>query len=233
MSDTLGRVLRRNPAATPSGLNLFQANRALTSLAGHVLTSDLNHLGADYAYRVLATHPGWTGYWAGPFGSPSAAGPVVSEVDWTGQSVDPGRTANACLGAHWVVAVGAGATLPRAVLRCRARAATSPGSTAGIYFGVAPGRNGFPSGGSSHDRVRLTSSSFANVTLKIELEAADLEGWVVSPATGRTTSGPAPMADTVRLVLATFWVGAYNSTNKHATAADVTDLLGVTLSLEP
>lgn len=233
MSDTIGRVVRRNPASTSSGLNLFEAKRSLTSLTGHLITSDLNHLGEEYSRRVLASHPGWAGYWAGSPGSPGALGPEASDIDWAGQTAFPGRTANACLGTHWVVSVGAGATLPRAVLRCRARAAVDPGAMAGIYFGVAPGRTAFPSGTSSHAAIRLSVSTFADVTLTIQLQLTDLAPWVGTPATGRTSSGVAPLAEPVRLLAFTAWVGAYNSTNKHATVDDVTDLLGLTLALEP
>jgi hypothetical protein len=233
VSDSLGRIIPRVPAATSSSSNLFEAKRALTSLGGHLVTSDLNHMGAEYAGRVLVTHPGWVGYWAGSPGNPTASGPEVSDIDWAGQGEVPGRTANACLGTHWVVPVGAGATYPRAVLRCRARAAVSFGSTAGIYFGVTPGRGAFPSATSSRARSYLTLSTFVDVRLTLQLRATDLGAWVTSPATGRTTSGTAPLADPVQLMCFTAWVGAYNSTNKNFTADDLTDLLGLSLSLEP
>lgn len=232
-TDTLGRIVTRVPAATSSGSNLFRAKRALTSLAGHLVTSDLNHLGEEYARRVLSTHPGWLGYWAASPGYPTSAGPELADIDWEGARFGAaGRTANACLGTFWVVPTGAGGALPKLVLRGRARAAVTAGSTAGVYLGVAPGRGRFPTATSSHKSVHLTSSSFVDLAMVVTLGPADLEPWVTTPSTGHTTSGAPAVGDAVRLMCFSAWVGAYNSTNKNTTN-DVADLLGLTLSLEP
>lgn len=241
MSDTLGRILRRPPPATSGGSNLFQAKRALASATGHMVVSDLNHMGEQYAHRRLAAHPGWFGFWAGqPSGVVDLAGPELGDIDWaspvylsSGVFAGPGRTANACLGTHWVVPVGATQTYPRAVLRCRARAAVSASSATGIYFGASPGVGTFPTSTSPRDRVRITGSTFQDIELKILLDPVALAPWVTTPSLGRTASGTARVGDAVRLMAVTLWVGCYNSNNKNLAADDLTDVAGVTVGLEP
>jgi len=233
-TDTLGRVIQRVPAGTASGSNLLASQRALASVTGHLLTSDLNHLGAEYSRRVLWAHPGFFGFWAGPLGSPTGAGPTVDEIDWRGPgySVPAGRTANAHCGTHWVVREGATTVYPKLVLRCRARAASSPGSTTGLYLGATPG-GAFPTPSNRFDRALVSSTSFVDVKLTVQLEHDDLAPFNATPSAGSTASGVPVVADPVRLLMLGAFFGAYNSTNKNTTTADVTDVVGLTLSLEP
>lgn len=234
MSDTIGRIIRRLPSGTSSGSNTTQAKRALASVTGHLLASDLNHLGTEYARRVLWTHPGFVGFFANSTGSPASPGPAVSDIDWTGNGFDvAGRTANACCGVFWIAYEGATGVLPKLRLRCRGRAAVTAGATAGFYLGVAPGVGTFPSADSSHAQAFASSSTLADVALSISLQSADLGPMITVPSHGATSSGVPIIGDTVRLMACTVWFGAYNSTGKNATADDLTDVTGLVLELEP
>lgn len=235
MADTLNRIIKRVAAGTSSGSNLLQADRALAAATGHILASNANHLGAESAYRTLRTHAGFLGFWAGSPGDPSTSlGPEVDDIDWEGTGYETaGRTANACLGTHWIVPVGATLAYPKAVLRGRARAPSDGSYAIGVYFGVAPGVGAFPSATSTFDRVHITSTSFVNVELEIALTENDLAPHATTPTAGRSASGVSTVTEAVRVMAATFWVGAYNSANKNSDPSEVADLLGLTLTLEP
>lgn len=234
MSDTIGRIIKRvTPGFVLSDSDPFQYYRALASVTGHMVTSDLNHMGDESTYRTLWTHPGFAGFWAGSPSGSTAAAPTVSDIDWQGTYYNAdGRTASACCGVAWVVRVGAGITLPKAVLRCRAACGTKGGSAIGLYFGVGAGADIFPSQVSNHASVRITSSTLASQTLTIQLTEADLQPLVVTPSPGYTATGVPPVEEPVRLMVCTLWFGANNSWNNNA-AGEPGSVFGITVGLEP
>lgn len=231
MSDTLGRILKRVAAGTSSGSNLQQAKRALAASTGHLLVSDLNHMGNEYASRRTWAHPGFADFWAGaPSGS--VAAPNVADIDWTGPLYGTaGRTANACCGGTWVVPLGASDTLPRAVLRLRAACGTKVSSSMGIFFAVTPGRT-FPTSTSNRASAVISSSTLADKDMSISLSQSDLAPLVTSPSTGSTTSGVAPIGAPVRLMVCSLWVGFSSNWNAPG-VGQLASAFGITVGLEP
>lgn len=231
MSDTIGRIVKRVAAGTSSGSNLQQAKRALAASTGHLLVSDLNHMGDEYACRRTWAHPGFADFWAGaPSGS--VAAPNVADIDWTGPLYGTaGRTANACCGGTWVVPLGASDTLPRAVLRLRVACGTKASSSMGMYFAVTPGRT-FPTSTSNRASAVITSSTLTDKTLTIALSQSDLAPLVSSPSTGSTTSGVAPIGAPVRLMMCSLWVGFSSNWNAPGVGQRAS-AFGITVGLEP
>lgn len=234
MSDTLGRFIARVPAGTASGSDLTHDLRALSSVYGHLVVSDLNHSASENPLRTLFTHRGFVGakaLYGAPYfdsGSPPTPEAIVwsNPIDATGEMT--GR-ASLRMGSHAIHRVGSTLQLPKVQLRCRVKAPST--YTVGLVLAVCRGRNTAPSnaiGPSAWSSTTVTSTSYVDTTLTVVLTDAHLGREHVEIAPGSTASGPAPMAESSDRDVVTLWFGAYCNS---PSAAAVGSIAGITCFL--
>lgn len=231
--DTLGRLLARPAAGAGGAAEPYQALRPAWSGMGFLeLTSELNHLLYEAAFRTLYTGPGWRGFYAGSPSGYTAEPRDASDVDWTSPGLGA-RGANACLGSHWVPFVPGTRTFPRATLRFRTRAPSNGIDAVGVILLVVPGIGTAPRPGVRMASLLATETSPTWKALSLDLDETDLAPVRLAPTTGAPASGAPVLEDAVEIRAATFWVGAFNTSNKDSTVADIADLTSVSLVLEP
>lgn len=228
--DSLGKIVRRVQAGSGGTSDLFQSGRALGAGAAHIfLTSDVNHVAYESAFRPLCTHPGWKNVTAvSPAGPTWAEAPGVNEIDWRSPELVSG-CANACLGTHFAHRdTSQPSRWPWLYLRARAE---GPGAgatdTLGIYLGVTRGGGLPPSAEDPYASTRIqATSSWVDVTLAIELREAHF-GWVAEPVVlGDGGTGVPALGEPLRGFVITAWVGVYSNAGKGS-------LVGLSLALEP
>ena len=228
--DSLGRIVRRVQAGAGGTSDLFQSGRALGAGVAHIfLTSDVNHLAYESAFRPLATHPGWRNIAATSPASVSwSEAPRVNEIDWRSPELVAG-CANACLGTHLVHRDASQPSLwPWLYLRARAEGPGSGGTdTLGIYLGITRGIGTPPTPDDPYVSTRVqATASWVDVNLALELRE-DFLGWVAEPVVrGDGGSGVVTLGEPLRGFVFTAWVGCYSNAGKGS-------LVALSLALEP
>lgn len=226
MSDTLGRFILRVPAATSSTSNLFASTRALSAGAGHLfVTSDLNHAANILAVRPVCTHPGFAGFYRGPNGGAPSSPPTPDDVVWTAPGLDVGA-ANLRIPLR-VDTYGASA-LPLLRLRCWVQAPPSGTESVGVILAVTP-RYDTPTSQSLHDSAVVTNTSGEDVDLEVQLTAETIYAESLTPSLGYTSTGAQSVGEPVAEMIATAWVGFYNTSDKNS---DTANAYGIVVALE-
>lgn len=234
MSDTLGRFIARVPAGTASGSDLTYDLRALSSVYGHLVVSDLNHASNENPLRTLFTHRGFVGakslYGAPYFDAGTAPTPeainYTNPIDATGEYT--GR-ASLRMGSHAIHRVGATLQWPKVQLQCRVKAPST--YTVGIVLAVCHGRNSAPSnaiGVRAWANTTVTSTTYVDTTLTVALVDSHLGREHVEIASGSTARGTAPLAESSDREMITVWMGAYCTSGS---AAAVGSIAGITCYL--
>lgn len=223
MSDTLGKILARVPAATTSTSNLFASARAMTAGLGHIaITSDLNHLMNISATGPVFTHQGMIGFYRGPNATAMSSPPTPSQVMWTPPGADPGA-----LNYRITMRVDPydPATLPTLRLHCWVKAPPSGTESVGIVLAI--GRE--PSDEVRYTSAVVTNTSGEDVDLEIPLQSTDLFAANSAVSTGYTPTGSPVLAEPYAERTLTAWIGFINTSDKNS---DVADALGIVLALE-
>jgi hypothetical protein len=229
MTDTLGRIVARIPAATVSSSNLFGANRALGAGTGHVfVTSDLNHLMNVTATGPVLTHQGGA-FWRGYLGQPAVGSPTPptppqpGDIVWTPTGIDLGALNYVT---RFRVPLYDPATLP--VLRARFWwvAPLAGGDTIGAVLCVGLPT---PNNAMRFDSTTSTSTTGGDVTLEVAFTSEDLEAVAEAVTLGATSTGAQTVGEPVSEMRMTAWLGFYCDGNKNSSIAYAR---GVTLSLE-
>lgn len=225
MSDTLGRLVARVPAATSSTSNLFASSRAMLAGAWHLfLASDINHLMMVSATRPVFTHQGMAGFYRGPAGTPSSP-PTPDDVTWLPPGPDAGAL-NYRVPLR-VDSYGASA-LPTLRLRCWVKAPPSGTESVGVVLCVTADGSA-PTSSARYASAVVTSTTGVDVDVEIPLTVEDLRAQSQLVTLGETTSGAPVIGEPYAESTATAWIGFYNTSNKNS---DTADALGIVLSLE-
>ncbi len=235
MTDTLGRLIRRPAAGSVSTSNLFAALRALGSGSAQIeLTSDLNWLGEQSAYRTLASIPGFEDVSRASPTNATGTDLAPSDFDWYGPLVTPlgggAMAANACLGTHAVHRLaGTGSLWPRAVLRARVEPPSSVGEYVYAILVAMPGRGAAVGAGGLYKSERVEGGAgWGDLEISIVLTEA-----IVAPLSEAVTlgdggsSGVSPFGESVNFGATTFWVSFFSGTGGKCQA------VAITLGLEP
>jgi len=225
MSDTLGRLVARVPAATSSTSNLFAASRAMLAGLWHTfIASDLNHLMMISATRPVFTHQGMVGFYRGPTGTASPT-PTPADVVWLPPGVDAGAL-NYRVPLR-VDSYGASA-LPTLRLRCWVKAPPSGIETVGVVLCVTAD-GGAPTADAHYISGTVTNTSGEDVTLELPLRVEDLRALSQNVTLGTTASGVPAIGEPYAESVTTAWIGFFNTSDKNS---DTADALGIVLSLE-
>lgn len=228
--DTVGRVLKRVAAGAASTSNQFASYRPLSSGAFQLaLTSDLNWLGEESAYRQLASLPGFLDV-ARPGPSGNTVNLQPSDFDWLpaeSAAYSP-APACACLGTHPIYRVAsAPSTWPRATLRARVEPPASPVDKLGYILVAAAGRGGLPQQGVYTAGTLAGGGSWTDLTLSIDLLSEMLAGVSETPALGSGgSSGVSPIGEALVMDAITFWCSFFSTGGK-------CQVVAITLNLEP
>ena len=223
MSDTLGKIVARVPAATSSTSNLFASQRALLAGVGHIsLVSDLNHLANITSTGVVFTHQGVVGFYRGPNGGTLSSPPLPSEVVWNAVGPDPGAL-NYRIDLR--VDPYTPATLPVLRLRCFVVAPPSGTESVGVVLCVGT----LPSDSSRYDSAIVTNTSGEDVTLEIPLQQTDLTQTTRSVTLGYTSTGVPVLGEPQAESTVRAWIGFVNTSDKNS---DTANAVGIVLSLE-
>lgn len=236
MTDTLARFVARVPAGTGTGSDLTDELRALSSVYGHLVISDLNHAGIENPLRPLFTHRGFVGtkslYAPSLYGTGYTSAPTPDAIDWR-DPIDPtgaytGR-ASLRLGSHAIHRSGATGQWPKIRLTCRVKAPAT--YTVGLILAVCRGRNAWPTdaiGPSLWASTTTTSTSYVSTDLTVTLTDASTAHEHVEIVPGYTASGVAPLVEPSDREMVTCWFGAYCTSNS---AAQLASIAGVTCYL--
>ena len=223
MTDTLGKIIPRVPAATSSTSNLFASARALSAGAGTIfLVSDLNHLMTTTATGVVFANPGAVGFYRGPNGGTLSNPPRPEEIMWTPPGPDPGALN---FRAQFRVDPLNPSTLPTLRLRCWVKAPPSGTESVGVFLGVGV----FVAPTMRYTSTVVTNTSGEDVTLSLALQNTDLTPVTITPSLGYTSTGVPVIGELYAETVCRAWIGFVNTSNKNS---DVADALGITLSLE-
>lgn len=222
MTDTLGKIVNRVPAATSSTSNLFADGRALTAGAGHVfITSDLNHLMNVSATGPVFTHQGSLSFFRGPNGgtmsSPSAGG---------GGWYAPGPDAGA-LNYRVTMRVDpyTPSTLPVLRLRCWMNAPPSGTESSAVVLAVGS----FVNPDMRYVSAVTTNTSGEDIDLTLDIQGSDLFSANQPVTLGYASSGVVSLGEPYAETVLTAWICFINTSNKNS---DVAAALGIVLSLE-
>lgn len=234
MADTLNKLVPRVPATTATTSNLFASSRALNAGTGHIfLTSDLNHLANITAVRVVLSHQGFDGFWAGPFGSDAGTAtpggysnpPLPSQFSWLAPYTSVGV---ATLWTDVRVDTYGTDALPKLTLRCWVQAPPSGTETVGVVLAVTPQRTQ-PSSSDLYASTLVTSTAGVDVDLSVQLRAQDLRSWSGQPSLGFVATGGLVIGEPYGENVCTAWVAFFNTSVKNSDRANA---FGITLSLE-
>jgi hypothetical protein len=243
MPDTLGRVIRLVPAGTSSTSNLFSELRPLSSGAVQIaLTSSLNHLGDESAYRQLASVPGFgVGGVEVARNSPTSASParLPSDFDWFSPAQYTPFTeypaASICFGSHPIHRVArASATWPKLVLRARVDPPTTSADKLYACLAVVPGANGGSPASITESSLFalgevVGGSGWSDLEIALPLAAESVAPLAVRPLLGAPSSGVPGDSELVLVNLVTVWCSFYTS----EVGGKACQVIAVTLSLEP
>ena len=231
MTDTLGRVIKRVPAGTGGTSDLFADLEALDSGAAQIfLTSDVNHLGVESPFRMIASSPGFL-----DISRPSPTGAVTptapSDFDWFGRFETTPQVAAVCFGAHLVCRTVEDSTVwPDVVLRGRVEPPGTGGDKLGAILVAAPGVNTSAASVTSPSQFVATAipngASWVDLELRLTITRELLSTFAVRPLLGAPASGVPGDSEIVAGFVATFWASFYSTSGKCQAVA-------LTLSLEP
>lgn len=223
MSDTLGKIVARVPAATTSTSNLFAADRALLAGVGHIsMVSDVNHLAEITATGPVFTHQGVVGFYRGPNGGTLSTPPLPSEVVWNAVGPDPGALNYRV---EMRVDPYGAAQLPVLRLRCWVVAPPSGTESVGVVLCIGT----LPSDSSRYDSAIVTNTSGEDVTLEIPLQMTDLVPITRSVTLGYTSTGVPDLGEPQAERTVRAWIGFVNTSDKNS---DTANAVGIVLSLE-
>lgn len=211
MVDTLSRLVRRVPAATGGTSAPYRDGDALTSLAAHVQTANLNHLLRENALRTLWTGGGWRGFYKRAAPSTLTTAPTPAQIELTPPVYG---SAWGCLGSHLIDRLPDGQwPLLKLTFLWRSASAITTGGV--LYTGRGDDR--WWDVGDPYDADVTTSTTLARKTFSIQIRESMLATIRVPITTGTSTE----YAEHLRGSMLTAWVGFYNSSNNSATASDV------------
>ena len=242
MADTLERIIRRVPAGTASPSNLFGELQALGSGAVQAfLTSDLNHLGDESAFRQLASVPGFVdGFTPVARTSPTSASPprAPSDFDWFSPAMYTPLTeypaASLCLGSHPIHRVARGSVAwPSLVLRARVDPPTTSADKLYACLVAVPGANGNAAPITEASLFALGEviggGGWQDLVVKLPLTAESVAQHAARPLLGAPGSGVPGDSEVVATNLVTVWCSFYTS----EVGGKACQVVGITLALEP
>lgn len=236
MTDTLGRFVTRVAAGAGTGSDLTYTLRALSSVYGHLLVSDLNHAAVENPLRTLFTHHGFVGtkslYQPSTYGTNYTSAPTPEAIDWR-DPIDPTGVytgfASLRMGSHAIARYGTTGQWPRVQLKCRVKAPST--YTVGLILCVCRGRGSAPSdaiGADSYASTTVTATSYTDTTLTVPLTDAHLAHQHTELATGAPASGASPIVEPSDTDEVTLWFGAYCTSTS---AASLASIAGITCYL--
>jgi hypothetical protein len=230
VTDTVGRVLKTVAPGSASTSNRFEDDRPLSSgVTQLLLASNLNHLAAESAYRMVATIPGFDDIQSGPALS-SISSPNIATFDWRPRygGISPAPTSQ-CLGSHLIHRRGtiepSTALWPKAVLRGRVETPSSGLDYIGAILVVTAGRTATPTGGKYH-ALNVPGTGWKDLRLEVQLDDTTVAPIADAPMLGAPASGVPGIAEPLVGYVSTFWCAFYTTAGKVQAVA-------LTLSLEP
>lgn len=230
MTDTIGRVIRSVAPGTISTSNRFAEKRPLSAGATQLLlTSNLNHLASESAYRMIATVPGFDNILNGP-ATTTFSSPTLDTFDWRPRhgGITPAPSSQ-CLGTHLVYRRGTAEpstpAWPKAVLRARIETPGSGLDYIGSVFAVTAGRTSTVTN-AKFTAVNTPGTGWKDLSLTVQLDETTCAPTTTSPMLGAPASGVPGITEPIVGFLSTFWCAFYSTSGKVQAVA-------ITVSLEP